>query len=276
MKQNAIKDKMNMFAKFLKTRKVTHRILVFLILAGLASSCSLPLTTLPNGERSFMAPEANSLRSALKIDQQLSPLNIEYHPVEPIRYRSYSETFKIYNKNPNKESVVKVKAVGDKFTIIIQNPGEVVDVLVVEKNGKLYDYNKGSLTDICHQQHVIPETAKKCSAPLSNNWQKQYVKNPKMLSSNEFLFPEYLRPLSRSGQVVGVVRTFAGDEWGQIVYSGITDYNGRRAAVLDLMRRPTHLGYPYLVGFNVVDLETSLPLVAVISSGYYFKMWRVF
>jgi hypothetical protein len=87
------------------------------------------------------------------------------------------------------------------------------------------------------------------------------------------IFPHYVPFPWRSGQVVATVRNQSAGEWARYIYKGTTVFAGNQAVVLDLVAAAST--GDVLVGFNVVDVKTMLPLLYVFQTQNQIRYNRI-
>jgi hypothetical protein len=79
------------------------------------------------------------------------------------------------------------------------------------------------------------------------------------------------------GNTVATVTTLGGSPWASYRFMGITTYNAKPVAVLDLMRvipGDEDRG-PIVVGFLLTDLSTALPKLLVFDAGSHIRSEQI-
>jgi hypothetical protein len=222
------------------------------------SGCGL--TVLSNGQISTMESEDNSLRTSLAIASVPLPIELSYLSTGTCLY---DQTIAIVNgPRTDRQTKITIRPVRNYVYFAFDHGDGRVSGYLIDHVGKIYSYNSQQITS---SEACTPETRER----LDRDILAQARANKPIFSGDAHViddfpveFPQYIRESLMPGDVAAYVRSEGGGNWGRYRYVGITDYHGVRAAVFDLTRDPPPGSTlrPLLVGFNIVDIRTAMPL----------------
>jgi hypothetical protein len=243
------------------------------IIALFLDGCSV-LTTLPDGQPSAMDDQNNRIRSQLAITASPLGASLKYHPVKNCSYDDTENQAGIGVQQFHID--VSVKPVRNRLLITANNGKSISDALITP-TGKLLEFN---LTDDQDNTHTTPETYQNRVDQTVAKLDPQYYKglsHPHALNNFSLKFPEYSAPIHNPGDIAAVIIDEANEQWGAYRYRGVTQIDGTTAAVLDITRVfPDYSERgPSLVGFELIDLRTMLPVLFVMQGvGFEVRMQR--
>lgn len=250
--------------------------IAFLVLiATTVSGCAL--SRLDNGNQSAMDASFNQLRNSIVIDPSSPVLHMRYHLRGQCRYK---ETAAGPDGTSASEAVVVFTPRRDKTFISTMQLGHLggytgSEFASIDRTGRLIDFNS-HIVGRGLSATVTPQTARRIAQELIQK-EANRQKNNIFISKNSIHelndisidFPHYISDAQYVGSVVAYVSIEGGGIYGPYIYRGITDYQGHRAALLDLMRTMPDLGSsPVTTGFGLFDISTGLPLLVVVSAGF--------
>ncbi len=232
-------------------------------LACIAASGCAQLSTLPDGQKSFMSPANNAARAALPIAP--TPTALSYRAPAVCQYASRQKS--IDQPAEQKAIALTIRPVADKLSIVETSAGQTVASVLIDRSGKLLDYNSIPTTRGATGRYT-PETAAAMNAQMLQSTARSHAaSNPHALNEASLKYPEYISASLQPGQTAGFVLQEDRAVWGTYFYRGMTTYQGRPGALLDLQRVAAGSNPAYLVGYDIVDPATGLPLLAVLDSG---------
>ena len=257
-------------------RRSLSGILCLVIASVTVSGCALP--RLDNGNPSGMDASENQLRDSIVIEPFSPVLYMEYHLSGKCRYS-------VLQKDP--DGTTSEADVVDIFTprrsktfIASVSQGRVdgytdTSFAAIGKSGRLIDYN-AHIVGRGLSASDTPQTAERIAKEMIRKEGRNikgdlFVTKKDLRELNEISlqFPHYISRFERVGAVVAYVSISGGGIYGSYTYRGITDYGGRRAALLDLGQTLTGQGHlPITTGFGLFDVSTGLPLLVVVSAGF--------
>ena len=240
------------------------------------SGCALP--RLDNGSPSGMDASKNQLRNSIVIDPFSPVLHMEYHLSGKCRYRvsqkdpdgtkSEADMVDIFTPRRNKTFIASVShGRVDGYTN--------TSFAAIGRSGRLIDYNAHIMGRGLSASET-PQTAERIAKEIIRKERRNMKgdlsvtrKNMRELNEISLQFPHYISGFERVGEVVAYASISGGGIYGSYTYRGITDYDGRRAALLDLGQTLTRQGHsPITTGFGLFDVSTGLPLLVVVSAGF--------
>ena len=233
-----------------------------LIACLLAPACA-QLTVLPDGARNpSCRPTATALRSALPLVP--TPVSVAYRPVASCQYETLRAAGSAGSASERYVSSLTVRAAADKLAVVETSAGTTrANPAHRGATRKLYDFNSfSSLTGTRN----TPETEAATSAQVK---QLATFKSPHTVNEYAIRFPEYvtalLRPRTDRGLRDARRRSLA---VGGLCLSRDDDLpRSTGGAAGSAAHQPKRGGRTYLVGFDLVDPQTAMPVLSVISSG---------
>lgn len=245
------------------------------------SACQFNII-LPDGQLSIMSKESSRLRAQLAITST-APLGMPliYHPVESCSFR---EVRMLYYETPT-DSLVKlsVRAVDKRLQVVLDRDKGAMSNYLISNRGKLYDFNA---IDLSTSEQVTPDNYKavsqqkliKMKALLESHYTSPSHTSPHPINEFSLVIPEYTAISLGTETRAALIPSIDGIPRAGYEYRGTTFFDGVRAGVFDLVRyHPMNPLYgPPVIGFSIVDLSTTLPLLVVLdSSGFKYEFKRV-
>jgi|GEM_PF-3720308 hypothetical protein len=226
--------------------------------AIVAGGCS-PLTHLPDGQLSGMNADSNRLRSSIRIEPATSPVEIKYKPTKSCHYSSDSDVIGLGISHETE--YISLEAIGDKLYVLDENreTGQKASH-IIDRSGHVYDMHvpsryEGNRSDFTSENKS--DQSARILEPVKNEGK---VVNPRMIDNFTLDIPEITNV--NLNQVSAYIYTLSGAKTAAYLFKGLTTFTGRKAAVFDLQQTFPDAGL-VLVGFNVIELATSMPLLAV-------------
>ena len=133
----------------------------------------------------------------------------------------------------------------------------------MERNGKIDDFNEVTNTG----ERVTSENFNQYAEQQLAASKERRLNNPHVLNTISVVLPEYSGSPRAINDVVAEVKMEDGSMWATYKYRGITQYRGSPAYVLDLERVPEGTQDKVVMGFDVVDSKSMLPLLLVLDAG---------
>ena len=224
------------------------------------------MAVLPDGQRTVMGSNSSIQRSSLAIKKTQYSSPLVYASDINCEYKETSKEFgssesSVYSIN------LSITSVGDKSLVVMEYLGKYKSTALIDPRGKLIDFNfidpkDGKRTTSETYQERIGEQRSSLDESLRSR--AQFV-NPFSLFMPEF---HKISQLSVNKSVANITME-DGQNWGEYVYRGLSQYNGRSVIVLDLVRIPPTLSdsTAVLYGYNLIDAETKLPVLTVLDAG---------
>jgi len=249
------------------------RIFVGALAALLAAGCQSPIAILPDGQPSAMDGQNNQLRTQLT----LSAVPIGASVYVPVKGCTFTETRQPIGEPAQVIAVkVSIKKVRDRLLIVSNENGDSSTALI-GRNGKIYDFNTADPSD--HHRVTTESYSSDVDAKLAKLREHNITAaaNPHVINEFSVLVPEYFAKSANPGDTVAVVYAEDGSIWANYVYRGMTHFHGADAQVMDLIRlMPNAASYgPIMIGFDVVDVRTRMPLLIVIDAGMKVRLEQV-
>lgn len=189
----------------------------------------------------------------------------QYRPVPRCTYRQD----RVVANGPSAETRMSLssRSVRDRL-LLTMTEGAQTSTILISPDGTLHDFN------------VIAEGGRRVTTEnIGQEAQRQLATmgQPYAVAFNQItaVFPHYDRTAWSVGAPVATVRTQDGKDWAQYVYRGVTPYAGTQAAVLDLMSITSEGGQPTLIGYNLVDMTTMMPLLYVFETQNRLRLERL-
>lgn len=245
-----------------------------IVLAAVLSGCSTT-TTLTDGRQSTVPTEVMAELRSLDIRPPAGPITLAYRAIDRCSYDLKAKKFTGASDASDLDVSIK-SADGLYFLTIDKHTGEYTTALITAE-GRIVDFNVGP-------DPVMPDLGRfntKSQAAVS----KEYIRranaqrnpltqgSPHVVNDISILFPEYRGPLTRPGEIAAIVKSEDGAAWGAYVLRGVTTYEARAAVVLELQRNVSNLG-PTVMGFDIVDAQTAMPMRHVIYAGTEQSLWQ--
>ena len=237
------------------------------VTALLLSAC-VPGTKLSDGRLSQMEPGDNSTRMGLQIDKSAAPAELSYLSSGTCDYsENLTFTTGAQRQNDMRISIKPVK--GNVYFVVDRNDGKVSGYLM-DHTGRLQDFNSESIsTGERYNKEKFEQVGQR---PNSN-----ITTNSTVVTEFSLEFPEYRRHPRAPGDTAATIRGEDGAVWASYKYVGMTNYNGSRAAVFDIVRDAPGLSgnEPILVGFSIVDARTAMPILLVYRQASSIRLERI-
>jgi hypothetical protein len=230
------------------------------IFLGLGLAACQNVTKLPDGQFSIMVAANNKLRSELMVAPNI--------PQSPFNYRAVKSC--IYSgSTPDETGAIKsthtelsIKASQNRFLVVANEDGKVTTALI-QRNGKIDDFNG----IVSNGQRVTADSFGNYASQRLAEDRNKNLNNAHVLNTISVVLPEYANAPRRVGDAVAEVKVEDGSMWATYYYKGTTQYRNTAAYVLDLERISGGMQDRIVVGFDVVDSKTMLPLLLVLDSG---------
>jgi hypothetical protein len=225
------------------------------------------IVTFPDGHPSAMNAENNRLRTQLLITAGPLPTSAIYRPINC----AYRLTRTPYKKPTTHSRIdVSIRPVAGRLLVASTVDGKVSTALI-GTNGKLYDFNS---VDLASNERDTPETFRQSAERTISQSDKQ---SAHVINEFSALMPEYIRAPRNVGDTVAVVFSEDNAVWASYQYRGITSYNGEVGEVLDLTRVMANNSQygAAIVGFDIVDVKTTMPMLSVIDAGTKVRLERI-
>lgn len=230
------------------------------------------VTTLRDGQKSVMDAASNNARESLMIDGSAPPINLHYSLIKGCLY---DEVHSIPDGSVQHfRDRVSIKAIKDKLFMTSTDIGDPtkISAKLMDYNGKVYDFNDNYR--VLAQNQITPENLEQESSRIKAmipSGPGTNFRNPHVTKSST-AYPEYSGRQTHVGGTVAVIRAEDDSIWASYIYRGTTQFRGRYSAVYDLERHPdANPNATFLVGFDVVDEATAMPLLSISSSGFIHR-----
>ena len=233
-----------------------------LLLGGCAQ-----LSTISAGMPSGMNAESNRIRSELSVS--LYPLSAQ-PAYKAIRECSYRQVFTKIGGPPEINLFqLSVRNVRDRLLFTMRSEQQKSTALM-GYDGYLFDFN---LIDTATGSRVTTENF----APQARSQvdEVRTMHGPSAHAVNDFTaaFPHYINGSPQVGGVIAQIFDENGRVWANYMYRGKIKFRGKNAFLIDLMRNfETRNGQLTMVGFNIVDDSTMLPLLFVLDAGFRIQL----
>ena len=234
------------------------------------------ISRFPHRQPTALTFDDYSLRSRLRV----IPVPLTLFKYMPIAACSYTETHATYNGSAiTSHFQLSVNRWRDHLWVKITSDG-LPATATIGDTGKLYDFD---FVDPSTGQHVTPETyrwyADREDHLITGTLSKVDRRVIGVHSVNEFtlMFPKYLSRSEHPGDIAAFMFDKYGVIWGAYRYRGIAVFHGKNVAVFDLTKvsYSSHRNRPIVVGFNIVDPQTMVPLVVVFDAGWHFRIDQI-
>lgn len=225
---------------------------------GLAGCETLP--SLPDGRTTTLDPPSAALRAGLAVSTESLSSLPAYAPVEGCAYIQMDA-----DPATPERAVWNVRPARDRLLVSMEAADGTVSTALIGPDGELFDFN---LQDAGTGQRWSRETY----GAMARERARQVGGH--VLNDVERLLPHFETSAARYGSVVARVHDERGAVWGQYIYAGTANYQGRRVVILDLMRvlETQPRAGQVVVGFNLVDAGTGLPLLSILQLGYRYRL----
>lgn len=246
-------------------------------------------TILPDGQLSIMTKESNRFRAQLAVTST-APLGMPliYHPVESCSFR---EVRVLYDEAPT-DHMVKlsiIKTVEEKLLVKFHRNDRDLSTYIISNRGELYGFNtidpsSSERVTLDNYNAVSQQKLNKTEALLELRYTSLIHASPHPINEFSLVIPKYTAISLSTGTPAALIPSLpkAGYKYGipraGYEYRGTTFFHGVRAGVFDLVRYdPMNPLYgPPVIGFSIVDLSTTLPVLVVLdSSGFKYQFERV-
>ena len=257
-------------------RRCLSGITCLVIVGVTVSGCALP--QLDSGELSGMDASENQTRNSIVIEPFSPVLHMRYHLEGKCLYS-------VSQKDPDGTASEATETDiftphRDKIFISSISQGRIdgyrsTSFAAIGRSGRIIDYN-AHIVGRGLSASDTPQTAGRIAQEMIQK-ERRNVKGDLFLTKNNLHelngisleFPHYISKSERVGEVVAYVSISGGGLYGTYTYRGITDYDGHRAALLDLSQTlPGQGGVPITTGFGLFDVSTGLPRLIVISAEF--------
>jgi hypothetical protein len=220
-----------------------------------------------------MSAESNGIRTQIAVNPIPLPNVLAYRPVTSCLYDETRTPFEKPTVRTRGE--LSVKRVRDRYLVTSREGGRTSTALIGPR-GKLYDFN---LVDSDNTRATTETYGAEVDRKLAeiNASGDPRVTNAHVVNDFAVSIPDFAPNPRYPGDTAAVVVDESNNEWAVYKYRGLTQIGGITAAVLDLTRVfPDNPGYgPTLVGFDVVDLKTMLPVIVVLDAGIKVRAERI-
>ena len=238
-----------------------------------------PLTQLDDGRTSGLTAEGNALRLSVPLQGQATPVRFSYRPIKSCTFTEKTSGPTI--SATNRRLILSIRPISDKLQIVVVRDSDPPETYLINRSGHLYDFNAqnvlhpGNRVTTDNQATIarnnVSETSKAARAPTFHG---------AIHAINDFnlYVPEYTSGLVRPGQTVATIVTMDDlQPYASYRYMGTVDYQGNQVALLDLSRKMPGFENrgPIIVGFSLVDIRTSLPVLTVFDAGFHRTLERV-
>lgn len=224
-----------------------------------ASGCS-GLSAMQNGDPTTMSERSINLHARFVVTPIPITRPLVYSPQAQCTYRTVN--FSMEGVERRQDYTVSVRQVLDRL-LVTMNDGTENSTALIDSTGHMYDFN---LVDPIDRERTTSETYDQSARATAAKIDRPYAHaiNPIVL-----MVPEYLVQRPAPGDVVATILDEGGNLYASFVYRGMTRHGDTEAVMLDLMRVLESMPQegPITVGYNVVDLNTMLPLVVILDSG---------
>jgi hypothetical protein len=222
------------------------------------------LPSLPDGRLTTLEPAAAARRASLAISVNPLDATPRYRATDSCRY-SLTNT---YLKTSDQQTW-KVTPVRDRLLVNMDDRVRGVSTALIAPNGQLFDFN---LVNAQTGQRSTSETFGDDAGVLASSLQKKAGGHA--INELQLFLPHYEVESATYGDVVARIHDENGGVWAQFIYAGDSQFSGRRVVVLDLVRRMETMADagPVVIGFNLVDAETALPVLSVLDLGFLYRL----
>ena len=252
----------------IKLERIASSAFFSVALALLLSACQ-SLSVVNQDQESSIDPSDAVLHDSFTLRQ--------VHRSVLLRYGERTCTYMISNNNKmlsspiNEARSIMIIPFHDKYALVSSN-GEHSSSAVMGSDGKVYDYNAWN-TYAPTEGPFTPETAYQVSKneiKMANKVMNPLTEtNPHVVNEMSVELPFFERQVDVPGQIVAHVYT-ADDHavWANYRFLGFSSYLGKDVAIIDLERKIPSIGNKVIiVGFNVIDITTAMPLLSVFKAG---------
>jgi hypothetical protein len=239
------------------------------------SGCGALVTRLPDGQVSVMNSDSNRLRGALAITPAPLHTPMAYIPIKQCSYVEFTNS--IGGKLSEEPVDISLRIVKDRLLVVVRRNSGTTSTYLISERGTVHDFNT---IDLSTGERVTPDNHSAMAYRKLNELKERRdhgAASPHVINEFSIWLPEYTKTRLSPGDIAASVLSEDGRTWAKYRYRGFTVFDGKTAAVLDLERLQgvNRSGGPVVVGFNIVDLDTMLPMIAVLNSGSNYLMKRV-
>lgn len=149
------------------------------------------------------------------------------------------------------QAAVAVKPVRDRLLITLTD-GSKSSTALIGADGTMHDFNL-----------VDDEGRRWTSETYAAQARRAAPNGEPVINQFTAMFPRYVKGPWTPGTGVGDVRTQDGILWAEYIYRGRTSFRGREAAVIDMVTVTAKKSSRHLVGFNIIDAVSLMPLLYV-------------
>jgi hypothetical protein len=221
------------------------------------------LAPLSDGQISAMDASNNRLREQFVLQRQPLPRQLSYRPIRDCRY--VEKTTRINGSVTRVVEDATVKSVRDRLLITF-NDGKHVSTALISYTGRIYDFNIFNQSD---RTRVNTDDYSAYARREAEDARGAYGPTSHAINGLVTLIPEYLDGRRTPNEVVAYIFDETGSVWARFIYRGMTWYKGSNAFLIDMVRTMQSVspGEDVLVGFNVVETRTLMPLLQVMDAG---------
>lgn len=221
---------------------------------------------LNDGQPTMLGGDYADYRNNLQLELVALPDGaLEYVPVGVCEFRSY-----VHRRN--EEPVTNILQIG----VVQRGPGlqvtqienqRLVSTIFIEPDGRMLDFN---VVDQSVPEGLTPETFQaEARTTLEQLGENPDSRSANYLNISELIYPHFIASRPQVGDIVATVGSHSDESFANYRYRGLTEVDGARAMVLDLVRTFPNAAYygEVVVGFTVIDLATMLPIFAALELG---------
>jgi hypothetical protein len=238
------------------------------MLLALGACASMPQA--PAGALSGMSQVHNTERASLMI----LPVPLSQAPFyRPAQACSYVQTTTAPNaKVPVERFTLEIKQARQNLVASLTSRLGT-STAVLGRDGQLIGYNVLGPDGV----RRTPRNDRELSIAEAEKLRDSHGSTAHVVNSLTAIFPHYLKTSFAVEERVANVTAEDGSVWASYVYRGTTQWRGSNAAVLDLVRpfATARDAGPVHVGYLLVDLETKVPVLVVLDSGWSTRLERV-
>lgn len=259
----------------LQTRRTSISIVAILFAALALSSC---MATLTDGRRTLMGAKGISTRGTLLISTETYTAPLQYRPVALCEFvLSQTQLPQSPLRSFEAELALNIEPIGNQLFLraTTTEDGSIRESTgVIGKDGQLFRFN---IFDLSMGRRVTSDNFSEEAKAALSTVKRAGSADTHILVVFSLLTPHYGERSLQPGRRIAQVFDETGGVWGSYVYSGVSNFRGRKVLVLDLVRAFDALAAlgELVVGFTLVDTENMLPIYSTLDFGSNGTLMRL-
>ena len=251
-----------------------YLILLICTVSTLSAGCQMA-AILPDGQHSAMGIASNVQRATLDIEPRTHLGELVYSQVSNCVYK---QSIRLHGSSTTEDFTITVslKPIEDKYLVVLDSSNRKTSTALITYYGKLLDFN--IIDSVSGERYTSESYGEKIQQRKKELGTAYKPGNTYFVNPISIFLPELENKKSyRVDQVVSTILEEEGSKWGEYVYRGVSDFEGQRVLVLDLIRTKGGGGYgrPLIFGYNLLDVNTKVPILTVLDGGTKSVMTRI-